>query len=57
MPSCNTYHLAWVSYLGHGISLHSCSSKMQLLLLNLGEGYLMWKRSYIWGCGSYLLVT
>ena len=29
------------SYLGHGVSLHGCSSKVQLLLLTLGEGYLL----------------
>ena len=29
------------SYLGHGISLHGCSSKAQLLLLTLDEGYLL----------------
>ena len=29
------------SYLGRGISLHSCSSKAQLLLLTLDEGYLL----------------
>ena len=28
------------SYLGRGVSLHSCSSKVQLLLLTLDEGYL-----------------
>ena len=28
------------SYLGRGVSLHSCSSKTQLLLLTLDEGYL-----------------
>ena len=27
------------SYLGCGVSLHGCSSKAQLLLLSLGEGY------------------
>ena len=27
------------SYLGRGVSLHGCSSKVQLLLLNLVEGY------------------
>ena len=27
--------------LGHGISLHGCSSKAQLLLLTLDEGYLL----------------
>ena len=29
------------SYLGHGISLHGCSSKAQLLLLTLDEWYLL----------------
>ena len=29
------------SYLGHGISLHGCSSKLQPLLLTLDEGYLL----------------
>ena len=29
------------SYLGHGVSLHSCSSKVQLLLLTLDHGYLL----------------
>ena len=29
------------SYLGHGISLHGCSSKAQPLLLPLDEGYLL----------------
>ena len=29
------------SYLGLGVSLHSCSSKAQLLLLTLDEGYLL----------------
>ena len=28
------------SYLGRGVSLHGCSSKVQLLLLTLDEGYL-----------------
>ena len=28
-------------YLVHGVSLHGCSSKAQLLLLTLGEGYLL----------------
>ena len=57
MPSCNTYHLSWVSvtldvgypflsylgfcYLGLGVSLHGCSSKAQMLLLTLDEGYLL----------------
>ena len=29
------------SYLGHGISLHGCSNKIQPLLLTLDEGYLL----------------
>ena len=29
------------TYLGRGISLHSCSSKVQPLLLTLDEGYLL----------------
>ena len=34
--------LTWVSsYLGHGVSLHSCSSKVQPLLLTLDEVYLL----------------
>ena len=41
MPSCNTYHLTWVSLtLGVGY-LHGCSRKAQPLLLTLDEGYLL----------------
>ena len=29
------------SYLGRGVSLHGCSSKVQLLLLTLDKGYLL----------------
>ena len=29
------------SYLGRGVSLHGCSRKAQLLLLTLGEEYLI----------------
>ena len=29
------------SYLGHGVSLHGCSSKAQPLLATLDEGYLL----------------
>ena len=29
------------SYFGRGVSLHGCSSKAQLLLLTLDEGYLL----------------
>ena len=29
------------SYLGHGVSLHGCSSKAQRLLLTLDKGYLL----------------
>ena len=28
-------------YLGHGVSLHGCSSEAQLLFLTLEEGYLL----------------
>ena len=28
-------------YLGHGVSLHSCSSKAQPLVLTLDKGYLL----------------
>ena len=28
------------SYLGHGVSLHGCSNKVQPLLLTLDKGYL-----------------
>ena len=38
MPSCNTYHPTWVSLT---FALHGCSSKAQLLLLTLEEGYLL----------------
>ena len=42
MPSCSTYHpYLGFSYLGRGVSLHGCSSKAQLLLLTLDEGYLL----------------
>ena len=30
-----------LSYLGYGVSLHGCSSKVQLLFLSLDEGYLL----------------
>ena len=39
--SRNTPSYLGSSYLGHGISLHSCSSKAQPLLLTLDEGYLL----------------
>ena len=29
------------SYLGRGVSIHGCSSKAQLLLLTLDEGYVL----------------
>ena len=37
---CLPSHLGF-SYLGHGVSLHGCSSKAQSLLLTLDEGYLL----------------
>ena len=39
------------SYLGHGVSLHSCSSKVQPLLLTLDEGYLLTAAPPDLGCG------
>ena len=39
------------SYLGHGVSLHGCSSKAQLLLLTLVEGYLLTAASLDLACG------
>ena len=39
------------SYLGRGVSLHSCSSKAQLLLLTLDEGYLLTTTPPDLGCG------
>ena len=42
MPSCNTYHLyLGFSYLGCGLFLHGCSSKVQPLLLTLDESPLL----------------
>ena len=42
MPSCNTYHLTWVSLtLDMGVSLHGCSSKAQPQFLTLDEGCLL----------------
>ena len=39
------------SYLGRGVSLHSCSSKAQPLLLTLKEGYLLTAASPDLECG------
>ena len=39
--SQNLWSYLGFSYLGGGVSLHSCSSKAQLLLLTLDEGYLL----------------
>ena len=42
MPSRNTHHLTLVSLtLDLGVSLHSCSSKTQPVLLTLDEGYIL----------------
>ena len=40
LSQCLLSYLSF-SYLGHEVSLHSCSSKVQLLLLTLDEGYLL----------------
>ena len=44
------------SYLGHGVSLHSCSSKAQPLPLTLNEGYLLTGRPsgpWTWSSSSW----
>ena len=43
------------SYFGHGVSLHGCSSKAQLLLLTLDEGYLLTVALPDFQCGIGLL--
>ena len=43
------------SYFGRGVSLHGCSSKAQLLLLNLNEGYLLTAAPPDLECGIALL--
>ena len=40
-PSCNTYHLTWVSLTLIVGYFHGCSRKAQPLLLTLDEGYLL----------------
>ena len=39
------------SYIGRGVYLHGCSSKAQLLLLTLDEGYLLTAAVPDLGCG------
>ena len=39
------------SYLGRGVSLHGCSSKVQLLLRTLDEGYLLMSAPPDFECG------
>ena len=41
MPSCNTYHLTWVSLTLAWVSLHGCCNKAQPLFLTLDKGYLL----------------
>ena len=41
MPLATPTILLGFSYLGRGVSLHGCSSKVQPLLLTLDEGYLL----------------
>ena len=43
------------SYLGHWVSLHGCSSKVQLLLLTLDKGYLLTAAPPDLECGVALL--
>ena len=40
LSQCLLFYLGF-SYLGRGVSLQGCSSKAQLLLLTLDEGYLL----------------
>ena len=49
MP-CHNIYLAF-SYLGHGLSLHSCSSKAQLVLLTFDEAYLLMATPLDLECG------
>ena len=50
--SLSAYHLTGVSLtLDVGVSLHSCSSKVQLLLLTLDLGYLLTATATDLGCG------
>ena len=52
MSSLSAYHLTGVSLtLDVGVSLHSCSSKVQLLLLTLDLGYLLTATDTDLGCG------
>ena len=44
------------SYLGRGVSLHGCSSKVQPLLLTLDEGYLLTAAPPDLQCGIAFLV-
>ena len=41
MPSQHLPSYLGFSYLGRGVSLHGCSSKVQPLLLTLDEGYVL----------------
>ena len=43
------------SYLGHGVSLHSCSSKVQLMLLTVDVGCLLMAAAPVFGHGLSLL--
>ena len=49
MP-CHNIYLAF-SYLGHGLSLHSCSSKAQLVLLTFDEASLLMATPLDLECG------
>ena len=45
LPSDALLQYIWsylgISYLGHGVYLHGCSSKVQPLLLTLDKGFLL----------------
>ena len=51
MPFLTPTVLLEVFYLGLGVSLHGCSSRVQLLLLTLDEGYLLRAAPPVLECG------
>ena len=51
MPSQHLPSYLGFSYLGHGVSLHGCSSKARPLLLTLDVGYLLSAAAPDLGCG------
>ena len=54
LSQCLLSYLSF-SYLGHGVSLHGCYSKAQLLLFTLDAGYLLTAALPDLQCGIALL--